>query len=181
MSDLDVLIGRNRHFAQRFADGGLSIRPRLSTVVLSCLDARVDPARIFELELGDAAVIRNAGGRVTEGVLNDLAVVGFLAGGRPGVSAMKPEIVVVHHTDCGMSRLADPEAQRVLGERLGVEPSEVANMAITDPSKSVQSDVERLRRTPGLPETLVVSGFVYDVADGTVTQAVESAPLGSRS
>ncbi len=178
MSDVHVLVNRNRRFAEDFQDGGLSIRPRLSTFVLTCLDSRVDPARIFDLELGDAVVMRNAGGRVTDGVLRDLAVLGFLAASLPGAAGMKPELVVVHHTDCGMSRLADPEAQRAVGERLGIAPREVAAMAITDPALSVQDDIERLRRTPGVPDTLVVSGFVYDVADGTVTQVVAPAQLG---
>jgi carbonic anhydrase len=181
MSDVNVLIDRNRHFAEEFPHAGLSIRPRLSTVVLSCLDARVDPTRIFELELGDAAVMRNAGGRVTKGVLSDLAVIGFLAAGLDNASAMKPELVVVHHTDCGMSRLADPKAQNVLGERLGIQPAEVAAMAITDPSQSVKSDVERLRSAPGVPDSLRISGFVYDVADGSIAQVIESDPLGQDS
>ncbi len=181
MSDVSILVDRNRRFAEDFNDGGLPIRPRLSAFVLSCLDARVDPARIFDLDLGDAVVMRNAGGRLTAGVLRDLAVLGFLAASLPGASAMNPELVVVHHTDCGMSRLADSEAQRVLGERLGIEPAEVANMAITDPAQSVRSDIERLRRAPGVPNTLVVSGFVYDVADGTVAQVVAPAQLGGRS
>jgi len=176
MSDVNVLIDRSRHFAEEFPQTALSIRPRLSTIVLTCLDARVDPARIFELELGDAAVIRNAGGRVTDGVLTDLAVVGFLAAGLEKGSAMTPELVIVHHTDCGMSRLVDPKAQSVLGERLGIQPEEVAAMAISDPRLSVQSDIERLRRAPGVPDSLLISGLVYDVADGTTAQVVESAP-----
>lgn len=180
MSDVAVLLDRNRDFADGFAHGGLSIRPRLSTFVLTCLDARVDPARFLGLELGDAVVMRNAGGRVTEGVLRDLAVGGFLAANLPGDSAMKPELAVVHHTDCGMSRLANPEAQRLLGEKLGIDPAEVATIAITDPTQSVRSDIERLRRAPSVPDSLVVAGFVYDVLTGLLSVVEEPGPLGGR-
>ena len=113
MSDLPHLLEGNRRFTEHFADGELPIRPRLSTVVLTCLDARVDPAHLFDLRLGDALVIRNAGGRVNPGVVTDLAVLGLLAAALPGDKATTQELVILHHTDCGMSRFADPAAQQV--------------------------------------------------------------------
>ena len=178
MSDVSRLIEGNRRFTAHFTDGELPIRPRLSTVVLTCLDARVDPAHLFELQLGDALVIRNAGGRLNHGVLTDLAVLGLLVAALPGDEVMTQELVILHHTDCGMSRFADPSAQQALAQRLGVDTGEVATtMAITDPAKSVRDDIARLRQAPGLPDTLVVSGLVYDVADGTVEQIVAPAPL----
>jgi carbonic anhydrase len=90
---------------------------------------------------------------------------------------MQLELVVVHHTDCGMARLANPAIQQQAAERLGLSVDEVAAMAITDPAKSVQDDIERLRQTPGTPDQLVVSGFVYDVKNGTINQVVPPAPL----
>jgi len=84
MSDLPQLLEGNRRFTAHFADGELPIRPRLSTIVLTCLDARVDPARLFDLQLGDALVIRNGGGRINPGVLADLAVLGLLTAALPG-------------------------------------------------------------------------------------------------
>ncbi len=146
------------------------MRPRLSTFIVACLDARVDPGRIFALEVGDAVVMRNAGGRVTPAVLRDLSVLGFLAGSVPGGSPMTPEVVVVHHTDCGLARLVDPEAQRVLAERMGVEPSQIAAMAVPDPYQSVLTDLDRLRSAPGVPDSLVVAGFVYDVTTGLLSE-----------
>ncbi len=92
---------------------------------------------------------------------------------------MRPELVVIHHTDCGMSRLTNPAIQQQVAERLGLSVDEVAAMAITDPAKSVQSDIERLRSTPGTPDQLVVSGLVYDVKTGTINQVVPPAPLRS--
>ncbi len=178
MSDLPQLLEGNRRFTAHFADGEFPIRPRLSTIVLTCLDARVDPAHLFNLQLGDALVIRNAGGRLNPGVLTDLAVLGLLAAALAGDKARTQELVILHHTDCGMSRFADPSAQEALAQRLGIKPDEVATtMAITDPAQSVRDDITRLRQAPGLPDTLVVSGLVYDVADGSVEQIVAPAPL----
>jgi carbonic anhydrase len=172
-----ALVDRNRRFAEQFDAGDLAIRPRMSTIILTCLDARVDPAHLFGLGLGDALVIRNAGGWITPAVLRDLAILGVLAANMPGPSAMQLELVVVHHTDCGMARLANPAIQQQAAERLGLSVDEVAAMAITDPAKSVQDDIERLRQTPGTPDQLVVSGFVYDVKNGTINQVVPPAPL----
>ena len=172
-----ALLDRNRSFAGQFEAGDLDIRPRMSTILLTCLDSRVDPAHLFGLELGDAVVVRNAGGRITPAVMEDLAILGVLAANMPGSSPMQPELVVMHHTDCGMSRLAKPAIQQQLAERLGLSVDEVATMAITDPAKSVIADIERLRNTPGTPDELVVSGLVYDVKNGTINQVVPPAPL----
>ena len=178
-ADLTTLLDRNRSFADHFAAGDLKISPRMSTILLICLDARVDPAHLFGLGLGDALVIRNAGGRITPAVMGDLAILGVLAAAvsPPGTSPRRPELVIVHHTDCGMSRLANPALQQQVAERLGLSVDEVAAMAITDPAKSVQSDIERLRSTPATPDQLVVSGLVYDVKTGTINQVVPPAPL----
>ncbi len=180
-TDLTTLLDRNRSFAEQFEAGDLTIRPRMSTILLTCVDARVDPAHLFELELGDAVVIRNAGGRITPAVMGDLAVLGVLAANMPGAGAMQPELVVIHHTDCGMSRLANPAIQEQVAKKLGLSVDDVAAMAINDPARTVQDDVERLRNTPGTPDQLVVSGFVYDVKNGTINQVVPPAPLRTTS
>ncbi len=90
---------------------------------------------------------------------------------------MQLELVVIHHTDCGMSRLANPAIQGQVAKRLGLSVDEVSAMAISDPTTSLQDDVERLRHTSGAPDQLVVSGFVYDVSNGTMNQVVPPAPL----
>jgi carbonic anhydrase len=168
MSDIPTLVERNQRFAASFSDSQLPIRPRLSTILLTCSDARVDPAHFLKLSNGDAGVVRNAGGRVTQGVLQDLAVFGFLAAGLSEGQPIRPELVIIHHTDCGMSRLTNPEAQHALAGRLGVEPAHIADLAISDPYESVRSDVRKLREHPGVPEALLISGFVYDVATGSM-------------
>ena len=178
MSDLPHLLEGNRRFAEAFDQGELPIRPRLSTIVLTCLDARVDPAHLFDLQLGDALVIRNAGGRLNPAVLRDLAVLGFLMTALPADNATTLELVIVHHTDCGMSRFGEAAARQALAQRLGIEPDEVATtMAITDPARSVRDDINRLRQAPAVPDSLIVSGLVYDVADGSVEEIIAPAPL----
>ena len=174
---LTALLDRNRGFAEQFEAGDLKMRPRMPTIILTCLDARVDPAHVFGLGLGDAVVMRNAGGRITRAVMRDLGILSVLAANMPGPGARQPELVVIHHTDCGMSRLVNPAIQEQVATRLGLGMEEVAAMAVTDPAKTVQDDVERLRNTPGTPDQLIVSGFVYDVSSGTINQVVPSAPL----
>ncbi len=174
---LTTLLDRNRSFTEQFNAGNLPIRPRMSTIILTCVDSRVDPAHIFGLGLGDALVMRNAGGRITPEVMRDLAILGVLATNMPGPSAMQPELIVMHHTDCGMCRLANAAMQRQVAERLGVGVDEAMAMAITDPTTSVQDDIEELRQTPEMPDQLIVSGFVYDVKNGTINQVAPPAPL----
>ena len=177
MNDLETLLDRNRSFAEQFEGGELNIRPRMSTIILTCLDARVDPAHFFGLGLGEAVVIRNAGGRITPAVMGDLAVLSVLAANLPGPEAPQLQLVVIHHTDCGMGRLANPPFQQQVAKRLSLSDHEVARMAVTDPAKTVPADIERLRQTPGTPDALIVTGLVYDVATGTTDQVVPPAPL----
>ena len=177
VTDLTTLLDRNRTFVEEFEAGELTIRPRMSTIILTCVDARVDPAHLFGLGLGDAVVLCNAGGRITAAVMADLPILGVLAANMPGPGAMRPELVVIHHTDCGLSRLANPAIQEQVATRLGLSVDDVRAMAITDATTSVRDDIERLRQTPGTPDQLVVSGFVYDVSNGTINQVVPPAPL----
>ena len=92
MTDLNTLLDRNQSFSEQFEAGDLNIRPRMSTILLTCVDSRVDPAHLFRLGLGDAVVIRNAGGRITPAVMADLAILGILAANMPGAGAMQPEL-----------------------------------------------------------------------------------------
>lgn len=177
MSNMTELLDRNHRFAELFDVGDLAIRPRMPMIIVTCLDARVDPAHFLGLELGDALVVRNAGGRITPAVLQDLVILGVLAATVPGPSGMQLELVVIQHTDCGLARLADPATRQMAAERLSLMEEEVAAMAITDPAASVRREIERLRATAGTPDQMVVSGYVYDVADGSVGQIVPPAPL----
>jgi carbonic anhydrase len=176
MADLQTLIDGNLEFARSFNQGGLAIRPRLSTLVLTCLDARVDPAHFLGLQLGDAFVMRNIGGRVTDEVIEQIAILRALAMVFGGGAAL--EVAIVHHTDCGTSRFADPQARQRLSQAAGTGEAAIERLAVTDPQTSVAEDLDRLRAAPTLPDELVVAGYVYDVTDGHVREV--SAPASLR-
>ena len=142
MADIQTLIDRNLEFAGSFDQGDLTILPRLSTLVLTCLDARVAPAQIFGLELGDAFVMRNIGGRVTDHAIEQIAILLALA----GLSGSAPiEVVIVHHTDCGAIRFADPQVRQKLGQAAGTGEAAIERLAAPDPRISVAEDLDRLR------------------------------------
>lgn len=165
MSATDTLLAHNRSFAEDFKGADLPIMPRTGTVVITCLDARVDPAHIFGLDLGDAVVLRNVGGRVTRDVRSQLAMLSVLsaAEGAPG----SPNIVVMHHTDCGTSRFANPELAAKIAAAAQIEQSAVAALVVDDPAATAAADVAQLRSV--LPPTAEVTGMAYDVRSGEVT------------
>ena len=174
MSSTTTLLDRNRLFASDFASPDLPILPKLRTVILTCGDARVDPAHVLGLELGDAVVIRNNGGRVTPAVVEEIAALSFIVaqmeGGKPGPF----ELVIMHHTQCGAERFADPNLQSALKKKTGID---VSSVAITDHELSLREDVERLRNAPEVPGYIVVSGVVYDVQNGHVREIIVPAAL----
>ncbi len=175
MADVQTLIDRNLEFASSFDQGDLAILPRLSTLVLTCLDARVDPAHILGLELGDAVVMRNIGGRVTDQIIEQIAILRALVvvlGGGAGF-----EVAIVHHTDCGTSRFANPQVRQKLAQAAGTSEAAIESLAITDPQASVAEDLDRLRAAPTLPDELVVAGYVYNVTDGQVREIFAPASL----
>ena len=174
MSNTTTLLNRNRKFASDFTAADLPILPKLRTVVLTCGDARVDPAHILGLELGDAVVIRNNGGRVTPEVVHEIAALSFIVAKMDGAERGPFELIIMQHTQCGAERFADPDFQRSLKEQLGVD---VSSVAITDHELSLREDVERLRSAPEVPGYIVVSGLIYDVQHGHVREVIAPAAL----
>lgn len=176
MSSTSTLLNRNRQFANGFAAADLPILPKLRTVVLACGDSRVDPAHTLGLELGDSAVIRNNGGRVTTEVVHEIAALSFMVAGMDGAKRGPFELIIIQHTHCGAERMADPGFQRAFKEHTGVD---VSSVAITDHERSLREDVERLRSAPELPGYIVVSGYIYDVRDGSLREVIAPAALES--
>lgn len=177
MPEISTLQERNRAFATAFSAGDLPMRPRMWTVVLTCLDARVVPSEFLGLELGDAFVIRNAGGRVTSALVEDLAILSSLGAHMPGGAQPPLELILIRHTNCGMARLAGPPVQQDVAARLGLSEEKVAALAVTDEAATVRADVEQLRSLDRLPDGLVVSGHVYDVATGQLEEIVAPTTL----
>ena len=166
MTRINPLLERNEQFARTYAPAALG-PPAAQLVVVTCLDHRVDPAIVLGLQLGEAPVIRNAGGRVTQAVIDDIAFVAFLAeqlfGGQDAADTLF-EVAVIHHTQCATGFLADP----------GLADAALAASVVADPHATVQADVERLLTSPLLTPKVSVSGHVYAIATGRLTTAVDA-------
>lgn len=169
------LLERNRGFAgERHRPLGLA--PTLRTCVITCPDPRVDPAHVLGLDLGDAAVVRAAGGRVSPIVLQQLLFLAQTAAAT-GQSQDGLELVLMQHTDCGMAHFTGLEHREMLGAFLGCTPDDLESKALTDPREGVRVDIRELALNPLLPSSLAVTGVVYDVASGLVEFVERRAPL----
>ncbi len=180
MANIDPLLRRNKDFAATGAHEKASIIARYPVYVITCLDPRTDPSAFLGLEVGDAMVIRNAGGRVSPDVLKDLAYIGYLAGKLVPVGP-RFEVAVVHHSQCGTHFLADEKFRRGFADLIGCDDAALAAEAVTDPEQTVRFDVELIRSATVLPDTITVSGHVYDVTTGLVTTVVPAAPMHARA
>jgi carbonic anhydrase len=171
MTKMTPLLEHNEQFARTYTPVALGI-PARQVLIVTCLDHRVDPAIVLGLKLGDAPVIRNAGGRVTQAVIDDIAYLAFLAGqlfssqGAPGTLF---EAAIIHHTQCGTGFLADPAFRHQAAAATGLPEPALEACAVADPHITVRADVERLLASPLLPPKVSVSGHVYDVATGRLT------------
>jgi len=176
MTRMIPLLERNEQFARTHTPVPLG-PPAAQVLIVTCLDHRVDPAITLGLRLGEAPVIRNAGGRITQPVIEDIAYIGFLAGQLFGGQLEDDrlfEVAVLHHTQCGTGFLADPGFRRQAAEATGVPEAALEASAVTDPYVTVKADVERLLASPLLSPKVSVSGHVYDIDTGRVTTAVEA-------
>jgi carbonic anhydrase len=174
MTRMTPLLERNEQFASTYTPAALGI-PATQMLIVTCLDHRVDPAIVLGLQLGDAPVIRNAGGRVTQAVIEDIAYLAFLAGqlfrDRGGSDTLF-EVAVIHHTQCGTGFNADPGWRHQAAEATGLSEAALEASAVADPYVTVQADIERLLASPLLSPKVSVSGHVYDIATGRVTTTV---------
>ncbi|MEM7326567.1 MAG: carbonic anhydrase [Actinomycetota bacterium] len=176
MSNLNPLLDRNRAFVGNGHEV-LSPLPNHQLFIVTCMDGRVDPAHFLGVGLGDALVIRNAGGRVTDEVVDEIVFIATVTETMLGDEAQPFEVAVVHHTGCGTGLLADDAFRTAYATRLGVDESVFRHKAVTEPEASVRADVELLRTSAVLPTSVSVSGHVYDLDTGVVATVV--APLTS--
>jgi carbonic anhydrase len=173
-SSIASVLERNRSFAAAGGHEGAVVFPTLRLFVITCLDPRVDPAHFFGLDLSDAMVIRNVGGRVTPEVIDDVAFIGQLAEtALPDESLF--EVAVIHHTQCGTGALADDGFRHRYAERIGADESTLRAHAVLDPAATVTRDVERLRSATAISPRIAVSGHVYDVVTGLVQTVTSDA------
>jgi carbonic anhydrase len=189
---LDQVLAANAAYAREFGDrGGLSLPPSRGFAILTCMDARLDPAKYAGLSEGDAHVIRNAGGRASDDAIRSLVISHKLLGTR--------EWFVIHHTDCGMETFTDEVMRRLLASsletaRLGAdgwqdrgggggsdEADFVDWLTIRDREASVLEDVRRIRRHPLVPGDIPIHGFLYDVRTGRLNAVTEARLLEKAS
>jgi carbonic anhydrase len=156
---LDEIRAANDAYSTEFTKGDLPMPPGRKFAVVACMDARLDPAKALGLEEGDAHVIRNAGGRAAD-ALRSLVISQRLLGTQ--------EVLVVHHTDCGMLTFDNPTLYGICQEQLGADASDIDFLPFSDVEQSVRDDVEIIRSSPLIAKDTPVTGFVYDVKTGKI-------------
>ena len=173
MTRLTPLLERNEQYVRDYVPVALGV-PTAQLVVVTCLDHRIDPAAVLGLRPGDAPVIRNAGGRITPSVINDLAYLAFLAEALFGATGPLFEVAIVHHTQCGTGFLADSAFLRQAARATGVEEPVLKASEAAEPDRTVRGDVEHLLASPLLSPRVSVSGHVYAIETGRVTTVVDA-------
>ena len=183
MNSLDSMLERNKDFAARQSAAGTLLPslprslPNVKAVIIGCADMRVDPAHVLGIKPGEAVVMRNIGGRITPGLLEQLGLlgrIGQVAGEIPGGGG-EFHLIVLQHTDCGITRLAGDPA--LLTHYFQIQEPELKAKSVSDPRTAVAVDVAALRAVPALPGDWLISGLVYDVATGLVEIVVPPAPI----
>jgi carbonic anhydrase len=166
MSTTDELLSRAESYAKTFSKGGLPPQPSAKVAVLACMDARLNLYGLLGINEGEAHVIRNAGGVVTDDGIRSLTISQRLLGTN--------EIILIHHTGCGMLTFTDDEFKRTLKDDVGIEP-EWAPQAFSDLDQNVRDSIAKIKASPFIPEKGSVRGFVYDVDTGRLREVAPTS------
>jgi carbonic anhydrase len=161
VSVTDQLLANNDAYAAHFAKGDLPMPPAKKVAVVACMDARLDPARVLGLEEGDAHVIRNAGGVVTDDAIRSLTISQRLLG--------TEEIILIHHSDCGMVTFTDGAVKDAIEADTGIRPS-FALEAFPDADADITQSIARIKASPFIPNKDSIRGFVYEVETGKLRE-----------
>ena len=168
MSVTDDLVRNNESYARSFTKGNLPLPPAKHLAVLACMDARLDVHKILGLEEGDAHIIRNAGGVATDDAIRSVAISQRLLG--------TTEIILIHHTDCGMLTFTDDEVKRQIEKETGIRPA-FALEAFADLEDDVRQSIARIKASPFIPRKDRIRGFVYDVRTGKLDEVGVAAAV----
>jgi carbonic anhydrase len=161
MSVTEELLRNNAIYAESFEKGDLPLPPARGVAVVACMDARLDVHKILGLEEGDAHVIRNAGGVITDDEIRSLTISQRLLGTR--------EIILIHHTDCGMLTFSDDELKAQIHEEVGMKPH-FSMESFSDLEEDVRQSIARIQASPFIPHNDSVRGFIYEVETGRVRE-----------
>ena len=162
MSYFENFLKANQAYVELHGELHLPIKPKTKVAIVTCMDSRLHVAPALGLALGDAHILRNAGGRITEDMLRSLVISQQQLGTR--------EIVVLHHTDCGAQTFQNKDFQEHLKRELGVDVSDQDFLPFQDIDESVREDMKLLQESPLIPDDVVISGAVYDVDTGSMRQ-----------
>lgn len=165
----DDVLAANLGYADRFSYDGIPGRAARGLAVVTCMDSRIEPLRMLGLRNGDAKILRNAGGRVTDDVLRTLVLAAHLLG--------VDRVMVVAHTDCRMTKVTDAGVHAAIAAQSGIDTRSLEFRTITDQLSSLAEDVQRIRSLPYLPAGVRVVGCVYDVTTGLLDVQVPEQPL----
>jgi carbonic anhydrase len=163
MTVTEELLRNNEAYASSFDKGDLPLPPGKKVAVLACMDARLNPYGVLGLQEGDAHVIRNAGGVVTSDEIRSLAISQRLLG--------TEEIILIHHSDCGMLTFTDDQFKRQIQDEVGIKPEWSAE-AFGDLDEDVRQSIARIKASPFIPRKHSVRGFVYDVSNGRLREVI---------
>jgi carbonic anhydrase len=161
MTVTDELLQNNTNYAESFDKGDLPLPPARGVAVVACMDARLDVHKILGLEEGDAHVIRNAGGVITDDEIRSLTISQRLLGTR--------EVILIHHTDCGMLTFTDDELKQQIQEEAGIKPH-FPMESFSDLEEDVRQSIARIQHSPFIPHKDSVRGFVYEVETGRLRE-----------
>jgi carbonic anhydrase len=161
VSNTDELIANNQAYAEAFDKADLPLPPARKLAIIACMDARVSPYALLGLKEGDAHVIRNAGGVVTDDEIRSLAISQRLLG--------TEEIMVIHHTDCGMLTFNDDDFKAQIEQETGIKPTWAAE-AFSDLDQDVRQSIARIQASPFVPRKDSVRGFVYEIETGRLRE-----------
>jgi carbonic anhydrase len=162
MAQIAELLQNNEAFAASFSQGDKPMPPGRQVAIVACMDARLHPEKFLGLEIGDAHVIRNAGGRASDDAIRSLIISSQLLGTK--------EFAVIHHTDCGMLTFSNDDLRAKLAD--AGDASGIDFLPFSDLAGSVRDDVETIRNSPFIPDGIPVSGYIYDVATGRLETVV---------
>lgn len=172
MSATDEALRENEAYSKAFDKGELPLPPAKKLAVVACMDARLHVSKILGLEEGDAHVIRNAGGAVTDDAIRSLAISQRLLG--------TEEVILIHHTDCGMLTFTDDAVKAQIQKETGIRP-QFALEAFPNLEDDVRQSIARIKASPFVPKKDQVRGFVYDVKTGKLNEVEERVPAGVAS